>query len=247
LQEASDKGEELSAEVHSNMGFMKNINDNLTSITNDSLEIQKENTELGTKIAILRKHYDEKEKILQSALKETNDALVETRTEINEINQKSAEDKQKLYQEMEQLSGALVLSGEQMKESKETEAQLRTLLQSYEKKFEGLQTALSETNSAYETFKSEMGKVNSRTKDLDKESLKWQKRWEESNDALRKIEQNNAKLEGDLSNAKASLAKMMELCRNLQVERKNMLTELKTGKPADGKENKPNHKPVGKK
>ena len=60
---------------------------------------------------------------------------------------------------MQQLANALVKSREQMKESKDTEIQLRELLQSYEQKFNGLQNALKETNSAYESFKGEMGKV----------------------------------------------------------------------------------------
>lgn len=57
------------------------------------------------------------------------------------------------------MADALIQSREQIKEAKETEIALRTMIQSYEDKFNGLQKALKETNGNYEEFRSEMVKV----------------------------------------------------------------------------------------
>lgn len=92
-------------------------------------------------------------------MKETTDSCIAAQTELSELKLKNAEEKEKLYVEMQQLASALVTTREQMKEAKETELQLRELIKVYETKFNGLQNALTETNSAYQTFQSEMGKV----------------------------------------------------------------------------------------
>jgi len=98
--------------------------------------------------------------IIQNALKETTESCIAAQTELDELKLKNAEEKEKLYVEMQQLASALVSTREQMKEAKTTELQLRELLQSYESKFNELQKCLKETNGAYQSFRSEMGKVS---------------------------------------------------------------------------------------
>jgi len=73
---------------------------------------------------------------------------------------------------MQQLATSLLQSREQVKESKESELKLRQLLQNYDQKFEGLQKALKETNTAYDGFKGEMAKVCNR-KSLHSQNLQW--------------------------------------------------------------------------
>jgi len=188
IQEANDKGKELANEVYNNMGFMKNINENLSAITAESLQVKKENENLAAKIGILKSHYEEREKILQDALNETNDSLVLTRTENSELKYHSAQEKEKILREMQQLADALIKSREQIKEAKTTEIDLRKNIQNYDEKFNGLQHALSQTNNAYGDFKKEMEKVTWRTKQLEKDTQTWQKRWEETNAALLLLE-----------------------------------------------------------
>lgn len=74
---------------------------------------------------------------------------------------------------------------------------------------------------------SESFQVTTRTKDLEKETLKWQNRWEESTKALKLMKENHDKLQGELLNSEQSLEKMKGLCRALQSERKELLEELK--------------------
>jgi chromosome segregation ATPase len=79
--------------------------------------------------------------------------------ELGETKLRNAEEKEKLFGEMQKLADALLQSREQIKESKETELSLRNMIQGYEEKFNGLQRALKDTNGSYEEFKSEMNKV----------------------------------------------------------------------------------------
>jgi len=97
---------------------------------------------------------------MKSVIDETSSALQEAKLELGELRLKNAQEKEKLLGEMQSLSTALIQSREQMKEAKETEINLRLLLQNYDDKFNGLQKALKETNGAYEEFKSEMTRVS---------------------------------------------------------------------------------------
>jgi len=229
IQEANDKGKELANEVYNNMGFMKNINENLSAITAESLQVKKENENLAAKIGILKSHYEEREKILQDALNETNDSLVLTRTENSELKYHSAQEKEKILREMQQLADALIKSREQIKEAKTTEIDLRKNIQNYDEKFNGLQHALSQTNNAYGDFKKEMEKVTWRTKQLEKDTQTWQKRWEETNAALLLLEKSHVKIKSELGKSHESLTTMTNLCRTLQSERKELLLKIKPG------------------
>lgn len=62
---------------------------------------------------------------------------------------------------------------------------------------------------------------------MEKETLKWQNRWEESTKALKLMKENHDKLQGELTNSEQSLEKMKGLCRALQTERKELFDELK--------------------
>lgn len=96
---------------------------------------------------------------MKTVIEETTTALQAARLELGELKLKNAQEREKLLGEMQQLSTALIQSREQMKEAKETEINLRLLLQNYDEKFNGLQSALKDTNGAYEEFKSEMSRV----------------------------------------------------------------------------------------
>jgi len=86
--------------------------------------------------------------------------LQKSKLELGETKLKNAEEKEKLFGEMQKLADALLQSREQIKDAKETELSLQKMVQGYEEKFNGLQKALKDTNGSYEDFKSEMNKVN---------------------------------------------------------------------------------------
>ena len=69
--------------------------------------------------------------------------------------------------------------------------------------------------------------VCQKTKDLEKETEEWQVKWSQSNASLIKMEQNHSKLQAELEKAHDGLTTMTNLCKALQKERKEMLTELK--------------------
>ncbi|CAG7833257.1 unnamed protein product [Allacma fusca] len=229
IQEANEKGKELATEVQNNMGFMKNINENLASITAESQKVRKENEELAKKVGVLQDYYEQREKILQDALQESKTGMVTAKTQLAEFQLKNAQEKEKLIKEMQQLANALEKSREEIKVAKETENGLRALIQNYDDKFTGLQKALQDTNGAYNDFKSEMEKVTLRTKELEKDTMKWQQRWEESNAALTLMTGSYEKIKVELVKSHDSLATMTNLCRALQTERKDLLQKLKPG------------------
>lgn len=154
---------------------------------------------------------------------------------------------------MKQLAEALMKSHDQIQEAKQTEIDLRDIIRNYDEKFTTLQKAMKDTNLAYEEFRSEMTKVcfkkpvkkhkyqrifpfaiqyfisqvTNRTTELEKETTKWQNRWEESNTALTSVRSSHIKLQSELIQAEENLTKMKSLCRALQTERKQLLEEIK--------------------
>lgn len=69
--------------------------------------------------------------------------------------------------------------------------------------------------------------MNTRTKELEKETTKWQRRWEESNISLQKMRENYARVQDDLVKSQENLDKMKTLCRSLHTENRDLLQELK--------------------
>jgi chromosome segregation ATPase len=113
-----------------------------------------------------------------------------------------------------------------MKEAKEIELKLRILIQNYDEKFVGLQVSLKETNEAYGNFKGQMEKVDEKTKELEKETVGWQNRWQESNVSLIRMTNSHQKLQTDLSKVHESLIKMTSLYRALDKDRSDLLKKL---------------------
>lgn len=62
---------------------------------------------------------------------------------------------------------------------------------------------------------------------MEKETFKWQKRWEESNVSLQKMRENYARVQDDLQKSQENLDKMKTLCRTLHTENRDLLLELK--------------------
>ena len=98
-------------------------------------------------------------KILQEALDEAKGGMLTAKTQLAEFQIKNVQEKEKLLKEMQQLANALEKSRDEIKQAKETEDGLRSLIKSYDEKFTSLQKALQDTNGAYAGFKSEMEKV----------------------------------------------------------------------------------------
>ena len=71
---------------------------------------------------------------------------------------------------------------------------------------------------------------------MEAETVKWQTRWEQTNETLVKVEKSNIALQNELVKANEGLVKMTDLCRALQTERKTLLNGLKG---VEGKENEP--------
>lgn len=65
---------------------------------------------------------------------------------------------------------------------------------------------------------------------MEKETVKWQQRWEESNTALSRMRINYQKVQEDLGRSKESLDKMKSLCRMLHNENRDLQAELKEEK-----------------
>ncbi|CAL8121942.1 unnamed protein product [Orchesella dallaii] len=226
IQEAEAQGNQLADDVTSNMGIMESVHSNLATTTNESMEAKKANTDLIGQISTLKEHYDSRQKDLTVTLEETNDNLIRTKLELSELRMKYAQDREQTYGDMQKLATSLVESRLQMKNAKELELELRILIQDYDQKFSQLQKALEETNVAYGVFKDDMDKVALRAKDLETETLIWQKKWDESNEELSGMTKNHNDLQTNLFNVHEKLIKITGLYRVLEKERYEMMTKL---------------------
>ncbi|CAG7728836.1 unnamed protein product [Allacma fusca] len=218
MLEAENQGKELATEVSTNMGIMQNLNTSLSSVATESQKAKEENEDLATQVGALKIRYDDREKVLQEELNEAHNGHIAAQTELARLKLRNAEEKERLFSEMQKVANGLVQSKTEMKEAKETELNLRVLLKKYDEKFGGLQSALQETNSAYDTFRDEMEKMSTKTKDLEKEALLWKDRWEKNNEVLLEKTKEQETIHNDLKQAHDKLLRMTSLCRALQTE-----------------------------
>lgn len=68
--------------------------------------------------------------------------------------------------------------------------------------------------------------VASRAKNLEIETLTWQKKWDESNDELAKLTKNHEVLQNNLCQVHEKLIKITGLYRVLEKERYDLMTKL---------------------
>ncbi|XP_037079353.1 alpha-taxilin-like [Pollicipes pollicipes] len=112
------------------------------------------------------------------AIKEESQAKT-TLNDISSLIADSSEKNAKLTDENASISGKLAKLCQQYEQKnalEATEAQLKAQLDACAQRFDDVQAALAQSNTAFDTYKTDIDKMKKTTRRLDKESASWRQR-----------------------------------------------------------------------
>ena len=113
-----------------------------------------------------------------------------------------------------------------------TERALRQQLSTYAEKFEQFQVTLTKSNDVFTTFKQEMQKMTKTIQKLERENASLRKKAEQAEGKAAGLMEERGKLQKDLNTNYQRTAKLEQICRALQNERKLGLLSAQAVSPA---------------
>ncbi|CAJ2629652.1 beta-taxilin isoform X1 [Trifolium pratense] len=196
---------------------IKDVSSRLEERKDDCLSQLKENDMLRNNLKQLAEQYELSEQQYAQKLKQKSLEL-----QIAELKIKQHEEK--LAQEQSQMK----LYAEQVSQLLATEKSLRLQLTTDGEKFQQFQEALTKSNDVFETFKQEIEKMAKSMKELKKENQFLKSKSEKSDITLIELVDERERMKKQLEKTKNQKEKLESLCRSLQAERKQSLSENKS-------------------
>ncbi|XP_064627866.1 alpha-taxilin-like isoform X2 [Lineus longissimus] len=178
-------------------------------------KLREENIELATRLKDLVGNYEKAQTQVEKVFNQ-NLTLAQEK-------EKDCKEKQLLFLELEQ-------SQKKVELLEMTEQQLRTQLALYTDKYEDFQSTLQKSNDVFNTFKGEMEKMSKKIKKLEKETMVWKTRCENSNKVCLEMAEEKQRRDQEMVQLQSKNQKLEKLCRALQVERNT----LKSGSSSRG-------------
>ncbi|GAU15897.1 hypothetical protein TSUD_41190 [Trifolium subterraneum] len=196
---------------------IKDVSSRLEERKDDCLSQLKENDMLRNNLKQLAEQYELSEQQYAQKLKQKSLEL-----QIAELKIKQHEEK--LAQEQSQMK----LYADQVSQLLATEKSLRLQLTTDGEKFQQFQEALTKSNDVFETFKLEIEKMAKSMKELKKENQFLKSKSEKSDITLIELVDERERMKKQLEKTKNQKEKLESLCRSLQAERKQSLSENKS-------------------
>ncbi|GAU15898.1 hypothetical protein TSUD_41180 [Trifolium subterraneum] len=197
--------------------MLQDVSSRLEERKDDCLSQLKENDMLRNNLKQLAEQYELSEQQYAQKLKQKSLEL-----QIAELKIKQHEEK--LAQEQSQMK----LYADQVSQLLATEKSLRLQLTTDGEKFQQFQEALTKSNDVFETFKLEIEKMAKSMKELKKENQFLKSKSEKSDITLIELVDERERMKKQLEKTKNQKEKLESLCRSLQAERKQSLSENKS-------------------
>lgn len=193
--------------------------------------LREENMQYEKKLRIYLEHYDKWEKEIEKILASKDLEIQLTKTKLAEANLTSDHEREKFIEEKQQILNMVSDLHKKHSESVTNENHLKAQLSLYISKYDEFQAILAKSNEMFNGFKKDMEKMSKQIKDLERETIRWKKKCEESDKALAIA--NEAR---KTSNQK--IQKLENLCRALQAERNQLSERLAKFQSTEKSENK---------
>ncbi|XP_073224013.1 uncharacterized protein [Cicer arietinum] len=193
---------------------IKDVSMRLEERKDDCLSQLKENDMLRNNLKQLAEQYELSEQQYAQKLKQKSLEL-----QIAELKIKQHEEK--LAQEQSQMK----LYAEQVSQLLATEKNLRLQLTTDGEKFQQFHEALTKSKDAFETFKQEIEKTAKSMKELKKENQFLKNKSDKSDITLIELVDECERMKKQLKKTQNQKEKLESLCRSLQAERKQSLSE----------------------
>ncbi|CAK8573206.1 unnamed protein product [Lathyrus sativus] len=196
---------------------IKDMSSRLEERKDDCLSQLKENDMLRNNLKQLAEQYELLEQQHAQKLKQNSLELQIAELKIKQHEEKLAHEQSQMKIYAEQVSQLLA-----------TEKNLRLQLTTDGEKFQQFQEALTKSNDVFETFKQEIEKMAKSMKELKKENQFLKSKSEKSDVTLIELVDERERMKKQLEKTKNQKEKLESLCRSLQAERKQSLSENKS-------------------
>jgi len=103
-----------------------------------------------------------------------------------------------------------------MKQSIESEIELKKVLDTYSEKYNKLVKSLEQSDSAFERIKGEMARMNGNLIKVEADARKWKKKVDDANAIILKMTAERVEREEAMALRDRQLGQLQELCRRLQ-------------------------------
>lgn len=110
----------------------------------------------------------------------------------------------------------MLVSEERVKQSIESEIELKKVLDNYSEKYNKLVKSLEQSDSAFERIKGEMARMNGNLIKVESDARKWKKKVDEANAIILKMTAERVEREEAMALRDRQLGQLQELCRRLQ-------------------------------
>lgn len=146
--------------------------------------LREENMQYEKKLRIYLEHYDKWEKEIEKILASKDLEIQLTKTKLAEANLTSDHEREKFIEEKQQILNMVSDLHKKHSESVTNENHLKAQLSLYISKYDEFQAILAKSNEMFNGFKKDMEKMSKQIKDLERETIRWKKKCEESDKAL---------------------------------------------------------------
>ncbi|KAL3072696.1 hypothetical protein niasHS_017670 [Heterodera schachtii] len=202
------------AEIQLSVEEKREHNKRVADVEKLSEHLNQLTSDYETRLAELKKLYDERESNLGVIAKTKDSELDTLHLQIGEMQKRV----QQVFGENVELKKELLSSEDRVKKSIESEIGMRKLLDDYSEKYSELTKSLSLSNSSFDKVKDQMGKMNSKLIKMESEVRKWKNQAEDNARRVSALSDEKVEIERNLSLKDRQLVQLQELCRVLKRE-----------------------------
>ncbi|CAI4221285.1 unnamed protein product [Auanema sp. JU1783] len=214
--------EERQGAVENLKTTLKDIEKSMDEGREKSVELAGENKRLATKLLELNTEYDQRYKAIAEQYEKKETYIMELQkakdAEIKVLHTKLEAAKchiEKLILEKEELQRSLLEGSARVGSALENERSLRKEVEQYASRYHELTKSLSASNEAFDSFKTEIAKVNTNMKRVENDSRKWKQMYDEATNNVLVLTMGKKDLEDDLAALKKKNSQLEQLCRAL--------------------------------
>ncbi|RZF49289.1 hypothetical protein LSTR_LSTR011813 [Laodelphax striatellus] len=224
IREEEEKRKEVSAKFQSTLS---EINHLMQQNTDKNSKLRDDNLDMNARLKSVCEQYELREKEVDRISKQMQLESQLAEAKLAKSRMEMAAEKELFAREKQQLLVEITQYQARCQEFQTNEINLRKQISLYNEKYDEFQRALAKSNEVFGGFKVEMDKMSKKILKLEKETITWKQRWENSHQALLSMADDKQKTDQQLGLVNRKLAALQGLCRTLQTERSAMLAKLK--------------------
>ncbi|XP_039289310.1 LOW QUALITY PROTEIN: alpha-taxilin [Nilaparvata lugens] len=224
IREEEEKRKEVSAKFQSTLSEINNL---MQQNSDKNSKLRDDNLDMNARLKSVCEQYELREKEVDRIAKQMQLESQLAEAKLAKAKMEMAAERELFVREKQQLLVEITQYQARCQEFQTNEINLRKQISLYNEKYDEFQKALAKSNEVFGGFKVEMDKMSKKIIKLEKETITWKQRWENSHQALLSMADDKQRCDQELGLVSRKLGALQGLCRTLQAERTAMLARLK--------------------